>query len=877
MDKPRQWIGFALIAAIGFGGLFALKISSVDSDDSANSAGYADGEEPGTTGRSGQRISAPSVGGRKAGEIGSGSGDRGQRIRFMNSDRDRSVGSGGGGRNSQAGGSTGRKGSGGVGIVGDGSRRPSHGGIFGSGDREGGVDAADMANGRNGLETDELEEGDEDEDEDEEETGSVVGQVVDPDGNPAVGALVRYVGPMVSRGGVEAVTNGAGIFALQNVPMPVADLVAITDKYSSSVVRAEVIETDPGGPWVTLQLAPAAAVTVRVSDPEGEPIAAAIVYVQAPSGELLAPAGTTGEDGLVSFSKLPAGVTWVQAQRVGYSLPEFATDTNGRRQLTLANGDSRELQLTLTPSADARGYVIDGNGSAVAGAAIHKRIYQTGGSGSIVYGQAMGYSDGNGYFEVRNVSDGQADLMAVLRGRGVALWTRIPESREVNLILDPGYTISGVVHTIVGQVVAGATVSLEVEGTSYGTILRWRETTGADGRFSFVGAMPLAATLSAEHPDHGDDSLALSAVDIATEELRILEVSNGMVLQGFVETESRRPVANAIVRVHTGNATIAESATSSNGGYKIEVSAAESWSVSASAPGFAPSLTTATRQTVTGASHNIQLGAGIAASVHLIPSVDPELLPAGTQARLQLVARDLPVPPFSTDWQQTSLTADTLFVLEDMVAGSYRAYVNVPGVINYSTDVSIADGSSLRLPVMIGSSISGRAIYEDGQGAAGASVEVLGVVMNPSSTDGAGNFVIDGIYPRDYTLRAIADTHYGSVPVQVPADGDLNGVTIVLNQRLAQGGGQYTLGFTARVDGDSFRIGGVVADTHAATSGLLANDQLLSINGASVEGWSQTDVNAALNGDPNTALQLGLRRGDNEFVLAVQSTKVEDQ
>ena len=87
-------------------------------------------------------------------------------------------------------------------------------------------------------------------------------------------------------------------------------------------------------------------------DPDGEPIAAAIVYVQAPSGELLAAAGTTGEDGLASFSKLPAGVTWVQAERVGYSLPEFATDTNGRQQLTLANGDNREVHLTLTPSAD---------------------------------------------------------------------------------------------------------------------------------------------------------------------------------------------------------------------------------------------------------------------------------------------------------------------------------------------------------------------------------------------------------------------------------------------------------------------------------------------------------------------------------------------
>ncbi|MFT5128088.1 MAG: hypothetical protein ACI8W8_001697 [Rhodothermales bacterium] len=879
MDKHKHWIGFLLIAIIGFGGLFYLKIRSIVVENSANSATH-ETDDPASSGRAGQRISAPTVGGRKAGEIGSGSGDRGQRVRYMNSDRDRSGGGGRDSRNSQNGGTGRQPGSGGVGIVGDGSGGSSHGGIFSAGGRDGGTDAEDMRTGRNGQETDELfddeEEEDEDEDEDKDETGSVVGQVVDPDGNPAVGALVRYVGPMVSRGGVEAVTNGAGIFSLQNVPMPVADLVAITDKYSSGVVRAEVVETDPGGPWVTLQLAPAAAVNVRVTDSEGEPIAAAIVYVQAPSGELLAAAGTTSEDGLVSFSKLPAGVTWVQAERVGYSLPEFATDTNGRQQLSLASGETREVHLTLTLSAAASGYVIDSVGNAVAGAAIHKRIYQTGGSGTIVYGQVMGYSDGNGFFELRNVSDGQADLMTVLRGRGVASWTRIPESREVTLVLEPGYSVSGVVRTVVGQVVPGASVSLEVEGTSYGTILRWRETTGADGRFNFVGAMPLAATLSAEHPDFGDDSIALSAAEIATEEFRILEVSTGMLLQGFVESESRRPIPNAIVRVHSGNSTIAESATDFSGGYKIEVAAAESWSVSASATGFAPSLTTATRQTVAGANHNIQLGAGIAASIHLIPSVDPALLPAGTQARLQLVARDRPVPPFSTEWQQETLTADTLFVLEDMVAGSYRAYVNVPGVINYSTDVSIADRSSLRLPVMIGSSISGRAEYEDGQGAGGASVEVLGVVMNPSIADGAGNFVIDGIYPRDYTLRGVADTHYGSIPIVVPQDGDLNGLTIVLDQRLSQDGGQYTLGFTAQADGDSFRIGRVIADTNASSSGLQTNDELLSINGVSVEGWSQTDLNAALNGDPNTAMRLGLRRGGSEFTLAVQSTKVEE-
>jgi hypothetical protein len=877
MDKPWQWIGFVALAVIGFGGLFMLKISSLESDEAADSAAMTLAEQQAEAERRGERISAPRIGRRGADEVGS-DGKHGQRIRVINSgrDRDRQGGSGSSGRSSQSGGGR-QPGSSGFGLVGDGSGRNSHGGIFAGGGHEGGSldDGDELRNGRAGFEADEFAEDEEEEDDEEEKTGLVIGLVVDPDGNAASGATVRYVGPMVSRGGVETVTNAAGIFSLQDVPLPVADLVALTDRYSSTVVRAEVAETDPGAPWVTLQLAPAAAVNVLVTGPDGEPLSAAIVYVQAASGELLAAAGTTNAEGRVSFSKLPAGVTWVQAERVGYSLPNFATDTTGRQQLNLSNGDSRDVHLVLTPSADARGYVLDAAGTPVAGAAIHKRIWQTGGAGSIVYGQVMGYSDGNGYFEIRNVSDGQADLMAVVRGRGIAQWTRIPDSRELTLLLESGHRLSGVVHTLVGQVVPGASVTFQVEGSAYGTILRWRETTGADGRFDFGGVLPLAATLSAEHPDHGEDSLALSPADIATEEFRIIELSDGMVLQGFVETQARRPIANAIVRVHSGNATIAESATSFNGGYKIEVEAAESWSVSASAPGYAPQLTIARRQTVAGANHNIQLGPGIAASVHLVPSVDPALLPAGTVARLQLVARDRPVPPFSTDWQQQPLTADTLFVLEDMVAGSYRAYVNVPGVINYSTDVSIADGSSLRLPVMIGGSVIGRAIYEDGQPAAGASVEVLGIVMNPSAADGAGNFRIDGIYPRDYTLRAISDTHTGSVPIVVPQDGDLNGVVVVLDQRLAQGSGQYTLGFSASADGDSFRISRVVADTYAASSGLATNDELLSINGVSLVGWSQTDVNAALNGDPNTAVRLGLRRGNSEFTLSIQSTKVE--
>jgi len=333
------------------------------------------------------------------------------------------------------------------------------------------------------------------------EAHTVTGVVVDEDGRPVEGALVKAAGGV--RG--EAQTDAEGRFQIAGEGEGMTALLAI-DQRRGLVARAVAHSIDDE-PRITL--GPGAWATIRLVDPEGNGIARQpvncrySVWDQARTygRTLYLPKQFTDQDGRVRLGPLPSRV---ELEVWWYGAAEFITREDWGEGFTLQPGEERDVGRVVVDRAGATitGRVLDVDGNPVAECLVIDMI-----------GEAETRTDESGRFEVTGlpfIRDGvrpttayRAFIVAGLPEGGV--YGALPDFEvswefPADLALEAPGSLAGRLVGADGTPMAGDRVELSpvyygpvfrVSASRFGDVLlEGHADTDEDGHFRFDGLIP---------------------------------------------------------------------------------------------------------------------------------------------------------------------------------------------------------------------------------------------------------------------------------------------------------------------------------------------------------------------------------------------------
>lgn len=373
---------------------------------------------------------------------------------------------------------------------------------------------------------------------------SVEGIVVDKARAPVAGAEVRIsvVGGDGPAGDHTVTSDDGGRFRFDRLAHGRASLEA---RGATGVSPPVVVTLQDGKSRTGLQLvlSGAAAVSGRVVDGKGAPVAGATVVAVAAKSAIKPQPITTGADGGFLLDGLASGTRHVvQARHEGFAAA-FA-----RNVLPPAEG----LELVLQQAGGVRGVVKGPGGSPVASFQVQVERFVAS-DGMVRAGKAGSrFSAADGHFELDLVDPGQYDLVVTADGFAPARPPRVSVPAEgwadIQVELTGAARVSGRV-TSGGQPVVGARVAMSAgyEGPPVFT--------DGQGRFTLFDVAPgrrsISASKSGMASAHKDD-LEVRAGASAEVELELAAASGKPAGIGIVLARSSqaRPLVS---RVHAGS------------------------------------------------------------------------------------------------------------------------------------------------------------------------------------------------------------------------------------------------------------------------------------------------------------------------------------
>ncbi len=327
-------------------------------------------------------------------------------------------------------------------------------------------------------------------------TTRLAGVLRDGAGKPAADAVVRVVADAVTRW---VVTGGDGRFEIQGIPAKQGRLQALGRDGSSLEIAA------PAGTAVSaFTLGRAAAIEGRITRIDnGKVVSGVKVTARANGSTVLA---RTGIDGRYRIAGLPQGSYRLTFDEKRYVLVD-------RREVGVAAGETKTLDIALTEAVTLVGRVSDEKGQPVAGA---RGVLAPGSETRLgMVFRAMG-RDGeggsafvsglDGTFRAPRLPPGTNQKLTVTHPdfemrvvAGVDLVQGAPKPLSIDVVLSPGFVLAGVVKDKEGKPVEGAEVALSQSVTmtggrggnmvSFSSVqsTRPRAETDFEGRFGFKG------------------------------------------------------------------------------------------------------------------------------------------------------------------------------------------------------------------------------------------------------------------------------------------------------------------------------------------------------------------------------------------------------
>jgi carboxypeptidase family protein/PDZ domain-containing protein len=372
------------------------------------------------------------------------------------------------------------------------------------------------------------------------------GRVEDAAHRRVAGARVELQGRQGEPVGVASGPDGSFRF---EVPRDGAYFIAAEhERYSPGGWAGPIVVRGGAGPenLVVVVLGSAAALTVRVVDPGGAPLAGAHVDLD---GAPAAGGLDTDARGEAEWSALPPETALtVRAQAAGYA--------SGARPVRLQAGETTTLELQLVAGRDVAGRVLDPGRRRVAGAIVRVLEGPDGPDRS-----ATTVTDEAGEFVLVDLPDEPVLLVAQHPDYAASAPLSVePGTRDVDLVLRMPASIAGTVLGRDGSPAAGARLRLDGEGSSPAA------SADDEGVFSFTGLTPGEYDLMARQ---GSDAGRISVTLAPGQALDRLEVrlvgpftATGTIVRRF--TGEAVPGAQVRPRIYRGTGGEAPAGTTSD-------------------------------------------------------------------------------------------------------------------------------------------------------------------------------------------------------------------------------------------------------------------------------------------------------------------------
>ena len=327
-------------------------------------------------------------------------------------------------------------------------------------------------------------------------TTRVTGTLRDSALRPAADAVVRLIGDAVTRW---VRTDAAGRFDIPGAPARQSRLQALSKDGSSLETAVPV-----GAGSATYTLVRAATLEGRVTQIDNSKLVPAVKVTARAAGATVV--ARTGVDGRYRLPFLPQG-----AYRVTFDEKRFVLTE--RRDVELGPGETKTLDVALSPAVTLVGRVSDDKGQPVAGArgrlsaGAESRLGMLFRAANRGADSAPAFVSGlDGTFKATRLAPGANQRLDVVHPDferrivpGLDLVAGTPKPLSIDVVLSPGFVLGGVVKDKDGRPVANAQVALNrsvrMQGGRGGAVVQFntiesvrpQAETDFEGKFGFKG------------------------------------------------------------------------------------------------------------------------------------------------------------------------------------------------------------------------------------------------------------------------------------------------------------------------------------------------------------------------------------------------------
>lgn len=590
---------------------------------------------------------------------------------------------------------------------------------------------------------------------------TVHGLVLDEQGGPIAGARVALLwqadpetrkrflaGRRLDEGILvfESRTGQDGRFTVIDLPAGRFELVVQAQGFApyeqpGVELAAEETSKDLG----RLELSPGLALEGRVSDRRGRPVAGAEVRTRIRFDTAAFPGTVTRSEDSGRFRLEHLGEDAVVDLHVRHP------DYSARVLPNVAIADREFLHVELERPAVLTGRVLSSIGEPVARAWVGAKP-EAAVDSWILYSDRRGvdpttHTDAEGRFRLPDVEPGKVELSVEARGfqsHSRAGLDILPGTEtEIEVVLEPGATVSGLVLDAEGRPLSG----VSVQGAGI------KDRTDPQGHFRLVGISPGAHRLLAWSDEHGRTD---RTVDVPPEGAEVeLVFPPGYPLGGRVVGPGDEPVAGALVRLEpatetTREATSARSAlTDLGGGFGFDQVPPGSYRLLARREGLAMGSTAPVVEVASGPVRNLRLELAPGGVVlGRVLGLDP-----GEVGNLEVEARG-PGP-----FRHGQVSAAGSYRIEGLSPGDWLVTAEVRGSGRRAqARVSLREGEAeIRRDLELGAglTVEGR-VRENGSPLVDAEVTLFGPtgsLVASLRTDRSGSFRVEGLEPGTHSLE----------------------------------------------------------------------------------------------------------------------------